>query len=120
MLTEVKMWYKTGEANGPVPAKRWEEFETLLFYADAHSIHRPCFNIDFEAEWHVEYRDLKRAFKNIYRETQNTQVLGATGTLADMYPHFPPPPTAQWPVTRNLDLNDIKHIETFLQAKETY
>lgn len=111
---EIKDWYQTGAKNGPA-GKLWEEFETFLFYADATAVHNPCFNVRFEAEWIVEYRDLKRVYRNITRESAQTTPIGTTGTLADLYTQFTSPtPATNWPSTKQLALADIKHVKEYL------
>lgn len=118
---EIKNWYQTGQINGPAPAKTWNEFETMMFYADANAYHYPSFNVQFEAEWIVEYRDLKKVYRNITRENALTKTLGPTGTMQDLYTRFESPADAtNWPSVKPLALADIKHIEGFLHAKESY
>jgi len=118
---EIKNWYQCGQINGPAPAKTWDEFETMMFYADANAYHYPSFNVQFEAEWIVEYRDLKKVYRNITRENALTKTLGPTGTMQDLYTRFESPVDAtSWPSVKSLALSDIKHVEGFLHAKESY
>lgn len=105
---EIKEWYPTGSAS--INAGEYEEFETLMFYAGPNTFHYPCFNAFLEIDYLVEYRDLKRPYRNVSRSSENTAKLGITGTLADLYPHFPKPTAGtNWPTRLQLSGQELTH-----------
>jgi hypothetical protein len=96
---EISIWYPTGIQNSPAP-KLWEEFQTMMFYADDQDIHNPCYNVVFEAEWIVEYRDMKRLWRNRNRDVVDTTSLG---TYNDLKPGFPGVTAGtNWPSVKNV------------------
>jgi hypothetical protein len=111
---EIKDWYATGIPNETT--KKWEEYQTMLFYADADTVHNPSFNVRFEAEWIVEYRDLKKLYRDIDRTSSMVaRTLGKTGTMNDLYATFVTPAEGtNWPWKRDAwDLVDNQQITDF-------
>jgi hypothetical protein len=107
---DIREWYKTSTinslgvvtplANSPI----YEENLVCLFYGKNNRKNATdgtgasYFNCRLNIEWHVEYRDIKREFRDITREAQNTARIGGTGQLKDIYPNFPMPVEGtDWP-----------------------
>jgi hypothetical protein len=111
---EIKDWYSTGIPNEST--KKWEEYQTMLFYADSDTVHNPSFNVRFEAEWIVEYRDMKKLYRDIDRTTSMIgRTLGKTGTMNDLYTTFATPAEGtNWPWKRDAwDLVENQQIADF-------
>ena len=102
---EIKEWYPTStfDAAG-VPTiltynPAYEEKETFLFYADGASSFATCFNVLLEIDWLVEYRDLRRLWRNPIRSEANTDN-PIIARYHDMYPAFVTPAVGTaWPQT---------------------
>lgn len=120
---EIREWYPT--ATDPTSpntlSPQYTEYETMLFYSN--TAHEGCWNAFMEIDWLVEYKDLRRAFRYIKRETENTTLLGHTGKLSDMYPHWPtpaegasaagPPVVPGWPRRKNLTNGDVAQLNDY-------
>lgn len=109
---EIKEWYPTATFNPttnaptvPTFSPAFEENETFLFYADGQVMADPCFNAYLEIDWLVEYRDLRRVWRNPLRSTTQDILLGK---ITDLYATFPNPAT--WPSVKNFSNVELGHI----------
>lgn len=100
---EIKEWYPTSTIdpsnNTPTIVTNtptYEENQTFLFYADGDAMQTPSFNAFLEIDWVVEYKDLRRNWRNPVRSAVRTFTLG---TIQDLYPSFVEP--AAWPAKKN-------------------
>lgn len=102
---EIKEWYPTstfdssGNPTIVTYSPPFEEKETFLFYQDASSTFNSCFNVLLEIDWLVEYRDLRRLWRNPIRSAldANNPIIAR---YHDIYPAFPTPSTGSgWPST---------------------
>lgn len=112
---EIKEWYPTSTINlsTNVPTivtntPTYEENQTFLFYADGDAMQTPSFNAYLEIDWVVEYKDLRRDWRNPVRSATRTFTLG---TVQDLYPAFVEP--AAWPSKKNFTNVDLQKVRSW-------
>jgi len=110
---DIREWYPTSTISAGVvtvvqPTPTYEENLVVLFYGKdkrsngVNDNGASFFNCRLDVEWHVEYRDIKRTFRDIQRTAANTALIGGTGALSDIYPFFKDPtPGTDWPTERD-------------------
>lgn len=112
---EIKDWYTTEIPNEA--AYKWEEYETFQFYAHPDAVHEPTFNCRLELEYLVEYRDRKKQWRQVPR---NSIVSNIMAWDSDFTTPFPDPATDKWPgraVVSNLSTNTVVPILGGVQTK---
>lgn len=112
---EIKDWYPTSpDPNSPVTlSPTYQEFQTIVMYTTGG--HDSTYNCLLEVDYFVEYKDLRRPFRFIKREEENTTLLGHTGKLSDIFAHFPTPvDNSTWPGTKRPISSDIGQVQEWL------
>lgn len=85
---EIKDWYTTEIPNEAT--YQWQEYETFQFYSHPDAVHEPSFNCRLEIEYLVEYRDRKKQWRQIDRDSTTSTMMAST---TDFCTPFPTPNT---------------------------